>query len=69
MRLWRDSAGNILTDEQVLRYIASFGSISASSDVGDIVLISEGIEERRLPTNRTTRGRRLVDYLDGGRRS
>lgn len=69
MRLWRDSAGNILTDEQVLRYIASFGSIAASCDAGDIELISERIEERPIPANRAARGHRLGDYLDGGGRS
>ena len=63
MRFWRDKDWNVLTDEQVLRHIATFGSISAALEYGDIELISDTGEEYRPKGRRTSRPRRLSDYL------
>lgn len=67
MRLWRDAAGNILTDEQVLRHIATFGSLSAARDAGEIELLSESAARGRSSLgHRGPHGRKLSDYLDFG---
>lgn len=60
-RIWMGPDGALLTDEQVLRHIATFGSISAALEEGDIVLETES----KPSPNRMSRGRtgRLSDYL------
>ena len=40
-RIWMGPNGALLTDEQVLRHIATFGSMSAALEEGDIVLETE----------------------------
>lgn len=64
MRLWRDEAGSILTDEQVLRHVAAFGSLSAAVGAGDIELISEVGSDHRPSGQRMSNRQRLNDYLD-----
>lgn len=39
MRIWRDSNGNLITDEQLARHIATFGSLSRALEAGDIHLV------------------------------
>lgn len=69
MRLWQDSKGAFITDEQVLRYIATFGSLSEALERGDIRLISDSggldaAEFGRLQGPPTDwRKRRLADYM------
>lgn len=68
MRLWEDSEGTLLTDKQVIRAIASFGSIGKAAEHGDIALISsggDGTTERPSPPSQSQpKSRKLVDYLD-----
>lgn len=68
MRLWEDSEGTLLTDEQVIRAIASFGSARKAAEYGDITLISSGggsATERPSPSKQPQpKSRRLADYLD-----
>lgn len=72
MRLWQDSKGAIITDEQVLRYVATFGSLSEAPGRGDVRLISDtggpdDPEFQRLqgpPVDK--RGKRLADYMGEG---
>ena len=40
MRFWENAKGDLITDEQVLAYVASHGSLSAALTAGDIVLVS-----------------------------
>lgn len=65
MRLWADSEGTLLIDEQVIRTIASFGSVSKTAEHGDITLISSSdgnTLERPSPTQ--PKSRKLTDYLN-----
>lgn len=39
MRLWSDSSQRLMTDEQLLRLIAHFGSLQKATEHGDIVLV------------------------------
>ena len=57
MRFWKDSHGNIITDEQLVRHIANKGSLSDALAYGDIKLIS-GSPSEPLPERPTTTGRR-----------
>ena len=56
-RIWMGPNGALLTDEQVLRHIATFGSMSAALEEGDIVL------ETETKRKRSGRTGRLSDYL------
>lgn len=42
MRIWQDAQGNLITDEQLLRYVARHGSLLGALAKGDVRLISEG---------------------------
>ena len=65
MRLWEDAKGSVITDEQLVRYIAYRGSLSAALEAGDVLLISETKEGPQRPSERPrTPSRRLADYLD-----
>jgi hypothetical protein len=68
MRLWKNSKGDLIGDEQVLAYLASHGSISAALDSGDIVLVTGKADAPKPPqTDAQRRGRRnhakLASYL------
>ena len=39
MRIWQDARGNLITDEQLARHIATFGSLSHALEAGDIQLV------------------------------
>ena len=39
MRIWQDAHDNLITDEQLVRHIASFGSLSRALEEGDIRLV------------------------------
>lgn len=39
MRIWRDAHDNLITDEQLLRHIATYGSLSRALEAGDIRLV------------------------------
>lgn len=46
MRIWRDAHDNLITDEQLARHIAAFGSLSRALEAGDICLVvSTGADE------------------------
>jgi hypothetical protein len=40
MRIWCDAHDNLITDEQLVRYLASFGSLSRALEEGDIHLVT-----------------------------
>lgn len=65
MRMWMDSEGRLLTDEQLLRLIAYRGSLEEALAQGNIRLVSS-LDER--PTGSRPRGacRKLADYLEEG---
>lgn len=71
MRLWRNSNGAVLTDEQVLAYISAHGSLSAALESGDVECIAS-FEHEYLPlsNNTSTSGKetRLSDFLNDGSR-
>lgn len=65
MRLWQNSDGAILTDDQVLAYISTHGSLSAALESGDIECISDS-ESTYLPLSfRSSIGKKksLSDFL------
>lgn len=65
VRLWEDAKGSVITDEQLVRYIAYRGSLSAALEAGDVRLISEMKEERQRSADPSKRSlQRLADYLD-----
>ena len=39
MRIWCDAHNNLITDEQLIRHIAAFGSLSRALEMGDISLV------------------------------
>ena len=45
MRVWENAKGDLITDEQLLRHIASHGSLSAALEAGDIRLVVGTAEE------------------------
>lgn len=63
MRIWRDADGSMLTDEQLLRHIATFGSLSAACEQGDIALLSRGGERPIAKPGNREKKSRLSDYL------
>ncbi len=60
MRVWCDANDNLITDEQLVRHIAAYGSLSRTLEKGDIRLVVS-----------TDEGRKPVEDVDqpGGRRS
>lgn len=60
-RIWMGPNGALLTDEQVLRHIATFGSMSAALEEGDIVLETE--TKPNPKRKRSGHTGRLSDYL------
>lgn len=64
MRLWQDDKGAIITDEQLLRYIAYRGSLSDALEAGDVRLTNDDDEHREV-RKRPAKGEnaRLSDYL------
>lgn len=63
MRLWA-GAGGLMTDEQLLAYLAHFGSPSSAAARGDVRLVAGG-GERPAPAAASgpSRGRCLSSYL------
>lgn len=58
-----------MTDEQVLAYLAHFGSMSEATAHGDVALIADSDEQpmhTRFATERTFRRLKLEDYLREG---
>lgn len=49
MKLWRNSNGDLFTDEQLVAYVAAFGSLSAAAAEGDVVLIADDREDGPRP--------------------
>ncbi len=41
MRMWMAQDGSLLTDEQLLRHVAHFGSLSKALEGGEVTLVSE----------------------------
>lgn len=44
MRIWCDAHDNLITDEQLIRYVATFGSLSAALEEGDVRLVTSSDE-------------------------
>lgn len=40
MRIWQDAHDNLITDEQLVRHIAAYGSLSSALEAGDIRLVA-----------------------------
>lgn len=67
MRLWKGEGG-LMTDEQLLRTIAHYGSLDAARAAGNVILVSDGREQGPENASRDGRARRaprLSDYLEG----
>lgn len=60
--MWIDSENALLTDEQVLRRIAAFGSLESAVEHGNITLLSQG-QPARTQQAAPSESRRLKDYL------
>jgi hypothetical protein len=39
MRIWQNAHGSLITDEQLVRHIAAYGSLSRALEDGDICLV------------------------------
>ena len=68
MRLWLNAKGDLITDEQVLAYIASHGSLSAALEAGDMALVTgetQPTTSRDPASGRKGRKRhaKLAEYL------
>ena len=62
MRMWECEDGRLMTDGQLLAYVATLGGLRAAADAGDVTLLSEG---RAAPPREPGGARRgLVDFLD-----
>lgn len=64
--MWENDAGDLLTDEQVLRHIATFGSLLEAAKYEGITLISdrEPIKPaRNLLHGHSASSSKLTDYL------
>ena len=51
-----------MTDEQLLRLLAHYGSLDAARAAGNVTLVSETGD---ADMGERSRGRRLADYLEG----
>lgn len=49
MRFWANDKGDILTDDQVLAYVAHAGSLSEAAERGDVRLVAGDPDEERRP--------------------
>ncbi len=77
MRIWMNQSGDMLTDEQLLRYIATFGSLSAAGAHDDIQLLptkdepllrdDKPVEASVHTSVRNKQKYRLIDYLEADR--
>lgn len=63
MRIW-ESKGGLMTDEQLLRLLAHYGSLDAARAAGDVRLVSGGREREASRVTLTHGGRSLRDYLE-----
>lgn len=65
-RIWMAADGSLITDEQLLRHIATFGSLSAALRSGDVTLvISSKDKKAHGPGDRPKIRSRLSDYIGG----
>lgn len=71
MRIWQNAQGDLLTDDQLLAYVATFESLGAAGEAGDIRLVSGGADDARRANAGRNAGRgtsprraRLADYLE-----
>lgn len=67
MRIWKNDAGDLLTDEQVLRHIATFGSLLEAAKYEGITLISNRgpiKPARSLSRGNSKSSPKLADYLE-----
>lgn len=58
MRVWRDAHDNLITDEQLVRHIAAFGSLSGALEAGDISLVISVDEDEKPVEAKREAGRR-----------
>lgn len=58
MRIWRDAHDNLITDEQLARHIAAFGSLSRALEAGDICLVVSTDADGDLAEDSQNVGRR-----------
>lgn len=58
MRIWQDAQGNLITDEQLARHIASFGNMSRALKEGDIHLVIATESEAKPVEEPASTGRR-----------
>lgn len=64
MRIW-EGEGGLMTDEQVLRLLAHYGSLDAARAAGNVTLVSDGGPGGSRRGRREGRGPSLRDYLEG----
>lgn len=68
MRLWQDARGAILTDGQVLSYIAALGDLEKASKAGNIRFLADtdaGNKKAQRSSQLPGRTKKLSDYLGG----
>lgn len=67
MRFWKNAAGDVITDEQVLAYLSAHGSLSRALESGDVVCISDASAQQGASHSprRKTKGSQtcLADFL------
>lgn len=58
MRVWCDDNDNLITDEQLVRHLAAYGSLSRALEKGDIRLVVSTDEGRKPVQNVKEQGGR-----------
>lgn len=65
MRFWVDSDDAILTDDQVLNYVAAFGSLEDASAHGDIRLMADSpSQDARISRDGELNAARRMKFKD-----
>lgn len=61
VRIWKEASGSLITDEQLLRRIAAFGSLSEAAANVDVTLVTDA--QGADNGHGCVKGKRLCDYL------
>lgn len=59
MRIWQDDQGNLITDEQLLRYVAHHGSLSKALSAGEVRLVANSAAASPAASSQQPKRRRV----------
>ena len=65
MRLWKNAKGDLITDDQLIAVVATYGSLRKALRAGDIVLVAGDAERSEPPADgrKAVRHARLASFL------